>query len=183
MDYQKDTAISAILEEREYQDRKFGPENDQKNSIGDFACYLDNYISKVKAAITSGDRLGAMHAMRKVTALGLAAMETHGVVTRSSEEGLASAHDAHYGPGTNRPAADDELDHPFNEFLRGARVAADAKEPDIKFVGSAARAPEEVKAAICDIIRGMPDGVSVAHVVVGPPPFFGGSFFDHLIRR
>ena len=139
--------IDAINEERAYQDAKYGPKNDQKNSIGDFLTYIHQYWDEASYRLTHGDREGAMHVMRKITALGFAAMETHGALTRAQEDSGPLSGAADYSP---EPPA-----------------------PDVTFHGETAHMPDEVKDMIRKIVGDLPPGIEVAHVVMGPPPGVG----------
>lgn len=78
----KAAVLKAIAAERQHQLDKFGL-LDQYNSIGDFLIYMQRYVRF--AMNTYNDPRNApeaLDAIRKVTALGVAAMEKHGVVER-----------------------------------------------------------------------------------------------------
>lgn len=74
--------------ERDYQDRKWGGRtHDDKKSVGDFIVYMDQYLFRAKEYLTKNpNKTYAMDAIRKLTALGIAAMETHGALTRYEQE-------------------------------------------------------------------------------------------------
>lgn len=159
MDHQKNArdraeVIDAIIGERAYQDAKYGPKNDQKNSIGDFLTYIHQYRDEAGYQLTQGNRVGALHTMRKIAALGFAAMETHGALTRAQEDG-GPLPDANYGPGHETAAPQQQ------------------SGPDVTFHGETANMPDDLKNLIRRIVGDLPPGIEVAHVVMGPPPGVG----------
>lgn len=80
----RDEVYAALDSERAYQDDKWGgrPHDDQEG-IGNFLVYIRRYLRKAEDALTdASDNEQAMHAIRKVTALGVVAMEVHGAPRR-----------------------------------------------------------------------------------------------------
>ncbi len=73
----REDVYKVIDSERDYQDTKWGgAEHDSKHSVGDFLVYMRNYLTQAeKAYSTELDATGALNALRKVTALGVACME------------------------------------------------------------------------------------------------------------
>lgn len=73
--------------EREYQNRKWGGNvHDSQHSIGDWLTYMDYYLHQAKRTITKGNPIDALSELRKVTALGVAAMEKLGALERGEDE-------------------------------------------------------------------------------------------------
>lgn len=182
----RSAVFAALSEERAYQDQKYGPKNPAANSLGDFLCYLDTYVMSAKASLCEGDRDAVLHNLRKIAALGVAAMETHGVFTRSME--MQESFDTAANAAMEAAHSD-----PFNEFLKGARVTADQAQPQtqaqpqeqatdapgVKFEGEAAHLPPEIN----DIIRSLTQELNLfgrVTVLMGPPP---GFLFSPSFRR
>lgn len=76
----------AIDSERDYQDKKWGTKEYANHSPEEWFMYMEDYINEAKHILS---REGyetcypkAMDIMRKVTAMGVAAMEKHGVANR-----------------------------------------------------------------------------------------------------
>lgn len=156
--YSQKDALDAIAKEREYQDQKYGPKNSLDNSIGDFLTYMRCYVNQASYDLTEGDRKAALCGLRKIAALGVAAMEVHGVVTRAHED-APELTTAHYGP---EPA-------PNN-------ATPPSLGPDVDL-------PPEVRDLLAQVVGDLPPGVIVRHVVMGPPPNLGGSIFGNMFRR
>jgi hypothetical protein len=79
--------FAALDGERDYQDDRWG--DNAKMSLGDFVVYADAYLARMKAQLTFSDPMPsitdldkALHTLRKITALGVAAMEQHGAIPR-----------------------------------------------------------------------------------------------------
>ena len=64
--------ISSVVEERDYQNAKWGSDFDDKNTVNDWVVYLCSYAGMA----SSGER-EFEQAMVKVAAIALAAVETH----------------------------------------------------------------------------------------------------------
>lgn len=81
--------LGPILEqircERDYQDGKWGKEFDDKNTINDWAAYINIYLSH--STVMGATPLEQRNALLKVAALAVAALETD-----SRNEGLAKRH-------------------------------------------------------------------------------------------
>lgn len=151
--YSQKDALDAIAKEREYQDQKYGPKNSLDNSIGDFLTYMRCYLNQASHDLTAGDRKAALCGLRKIAALGVAAMEVHGVVTRAHEDAPEMTMATDCGP-----------------------EPAPGPGPDVDL-------PPEVRDLLARIVGDLPPGVHVRHVVLGPPPNFGGSIFGNMFRR
>lgn len=74
--------IDAINIEREYQDRLWH-DIDETNSIGDFLCFMQNYLDKAREEINDSD--AALRNIRKVSAIGIKVMEKFGIGTINRE--------------------------------------------------------------------------------------------------
>ena len=168
--------IDAINEERAYQDAKYGPKNDQKNSIGDFLTYIHQYWDEAGYQLTQGDRVAALHIMRKIAALGFAAMETHGALTRMQEFG-SPLPDANYGPGHETAAPQQQ------------------SGPDVTFHGETANMPDDLKNLIRRIVGDLPPAVPAfpslslpqrrftgGGAATGAAPFFSSSTGEPACR-
>lgn len=69
--------------ERAYQISVWGDRHDENEALGNFLLYIDVYLQKAKVALTQGIGDGpALDVLRKVTALGVAAMEQFGSIPR-----------------------------------------------------------------------------------------------------
>lgn len=70
--------------ERNYQDKQWGGRpHDDMTSVGDFLVFMEQYLHRAKEKLTTETGIEpAMDMIRKVTALGVAAMETHGAPER-----------------------------------------------------------------------------------------------------
>ena len=80
--------FEAVKEEREYQDARWGQDHDIQHSIIDFSTFMEEYLSRAKKAQVGamygpGSDAYALDCMRKVVALGVACLESHGIVPRS----------------------------------------------------------------------------------------------------
>ena len=71
----------AIDSERDYQDKKWG-NNSLDNSIADYILYMEKHIQNAKDALYELESKEAREFLRKVTALGVACFEQHGVEPR-----------------------------------------------------------------------------------------------------
>ena len=83
---------TAIDSERAYQEKKFGPAQEENSSIGDFILFMEHHLANARAAATTLDgrkpesRKAMLNFVRKVTALGVACMEVHGAPQREGHE-------------------------------------------------------------------------------------------------
>ena len=164
----RDLAYNAIDGERDYQLQKFGPH--RKNSVGDYLVMLDQYLDQAKFDHVEGDEDAARHGLRKIAAIAVAAMEHHGVRSREQEEATKAAE-------IELPAFTDQ----FNEFLKGARVAAGEPFPGDEPITQGVQAgaeiefppnmPEELKALLGDVLsKANPGGkVKVLEIGIGFP--------------
>jgi hypothetical protein len=82
----KGEIVKTLFEERSYQDSKWGgKDHDSKQSIGDFIIYMEQFLNEAKFHYTGPEeaRIDVLHCLRKVTALGIACFEVHGVPKRN----------------------------------------------------------------------------------------------------
>lgn len=99
-------ALAALNSERNYQDAKGSRAHGSipPKSLEQYAYYMERYLSVMKEQITTtwgddaNERSGALDTLRKVTALGLAAMEEHGAPLRfitqeDMDRGMAGTHE------------------------------------------------------------------------------------------
>ena len=75
--------LAVIDGELEYQKDKHG--SDHYTSFGDFATYMRVHMTEMETALAKGDFTKAQDSLRKVTALGAAAMTRHGAAARSNK--------------------------------------------------------------------------------------------------
>jgi hypothetical protein len=89
----REEVYSAIDSERNYQDRK-GVANGgepHRHELESYVLYMDDYMTELKAQLsriwTSDGQppTAALNTLRKVVALGVAAMEQHGALHRPEE--------------------------------------------------------------------------------------------------
>jgi hypothetical protein len=80
---------AAIDSERTYQDLKWTPKtttSDGQHSIEEWIVYMEDYLKEAKHILSRHPKQEADHEaiqiMRKVTAMGVAAMEQHGAIPR-----------------------------------------------------------------------------------------------------
>jgi len=77
-----------IDSERDYQDEKWGSRRqmdgtpDEEKPIAEWINYMEYHISRAKEKVYLLDKEAALHELRKVTALGVRAMEIHGCPER-----------------------------------------------------------------------------------------------------
>jgi hypothetical protein len=76
----------AINAERRYQDNKWGH---HKHSVVEYLVYIRDYTEEALHKLSrEDDFIGdefALHSLRKITALGVACMEEHGVLSREQQ--------------------------------------------------------------------------------------------------
>ena len=69
-------------DERDYQDNKWGgSKHDDQHSISDWLIYIRIYLTEAENALYNGS--DSMEAIRKITAMGVAAMEANGCPKRN----------------------------------------------------------------------------------------------------
>lgn len=84
--------FSAIDSERDYQEKKWGPNRDEHNSIADFILFMEHHLANARTAATTLDGRDPksvpimLDYVRKVTALGVSCMETHGAPQREGHK-------------------------------------------------------------------------------------------------
>jgi len=85
----REEVFAAINGERDYQDSKWNPIEDHQHSVEEWLVYIDDYVSEAKHALSRkpySDSLPlALHTLRKIAAMGVAALEQNGVLTRTIE--------------------------------------------------------------------------------------------------
>ncbi len=81
-DARRDDAFKAVREEREYQDQAW----DDVRTVGEYLVFMRHYLGKAEAALTENPypqaEFESLDEIRKIAALGLAALEHNGVVHR-----------------------------------------------------------------------------------------------------
>lgn len=85
----REKVYEALDGERAYQDNRNGnaarPKINDNRALGDLILLMDVYVGKAKAAFAGphpAGRTEALHAIRKVAALGVLAKELHGIEFR-----------------------------------------------------------------------------------------------------
>ena len=80
---------AAIDGERDYQDRRWAPEETStggRHSVAEFAIFIDDYLREMKTQLSRNAEPGAsaraLETLRKITAMGVACMEQHGAPRR-----------------------------------------------------------------------------------------------------
>lgn len=76
-----------IDRERDYQDKKWGDQNDRRHTPGDFIVFMQDYLTEAahKASREHGWE-PALDVLRKVVALGVACLEVRGCPPRSEHD-------------------------------------------------------------------------------------------------
>lgn len=75
--------FSILNEERDYQDEKWGgAPHDSDHSVSDWLIYMRIYLTEAENAVYKSNPDDAMKAIRKITAMGIAAMESKGCKRR-----------------------------------------------------------------------------------------------------
>ena len=79
--------FDAIDSERDYQDRKWGTPAEHPHEVGGYLTLMDVHLQRAKAAWAgSNNDNGALEALRKVLAIGVACAEQHGIPGRSRSQ-------------------------------------------------------------------------------------------------
>jgi hypothetical protein len=96
-------AMDVLRGERDYQKRRWGRRHQQggrdvfverRQSVGDFIVFMDHYLALAKCALaTQSGEAQALSMLRKVTALGVSAIETHGSPVRNPDAPVVNGHD------------------------------------------------------------------------------------------
>lgn len=82
-------AMSAIIEERHYQDSRWGPVHEHPHEVAGWLTIMRHHLSAAEAAWSiggSGSDEKALHEVRKAVAVGVACMEQHGSPKRDAVE-------------------------------------------------------------------------------------------------
>lgn len=82
VNHRRKRVYQAIDGEREYQDNRWGPEHDEKESLGNFLLYIEKYLFRAKANFSCTNEISTLHEVRKIAALAVAAMERFGAPQR-----------------------------------------------------------------------------------------------------
>lgn len=74
-------AVKELEAERDYQDTKWGPVDRNGHSIGEWILLLEAELNEAKLALIKGGegRDNVMHEILQVAALGVAAVQQHGI--------------------------------------------------------------------------------------------------------
>jgi hypothetical protein len=82
------TKVYEIIDsERYYQERKWGTINQHPHEVGAYLTLMDVHLSRAKEALAGrADDYGALEALRKVIAIGVACAEQHGMPGRSPDQ-------------------------------------------------------------------------------------------------
>lgn len=84
---QQQHVIAVILEERKYQDHKWGPIKSHPHEVGSWLMIMDQLLDKAKKNwMTLHGDIAALDELRQVVAVGFACMEQHGVPNRMVKE-------------------------------------------------------------------------------------------------
>lgn len=80
----REEVYELINEERKYQDKVWGgAEYDANRTISDWLMFIRKYINDAENAVFNFNTEEAMDAIRKITAIGVAAMESKGCPKRN----------------------------------------------------------------------------------------------------
>ena len=77
----RDEVFKIIDDERHYQEQKWG--SDEGKSLGDFLVYMEYYLRIAKDSYSTDKFEQTKTFLRKAVAVGVAAMELHGVPKRN----------------------------------------------------------------------------------------------------
>lgn len=81
---ERSKVFEAIDSERDYQDRKWGTPAEHPHEVGGYLTLMDVHLQRAKAAWAGANNdAGALEALRKVLAIGVACAEQHGIPSRS----------------------------------------------------------------------------------------------------
>lgn len=73
----REEVYSLLDLERFYQDGKWGgPNHDKEHSVGDWIVFMEVFLDRAKQNLRTGTKLDAIEQIMKVTALGVACMES-----------------------------------------------------------------------------------------------------------
>lgn len=73
---------SAIGNERDYQDRKYGTPGERKLTVGNYLQIARQELNEAQAAAADGDLANALLELLQVAAVAVACIERHGLVER-----------------------------------------------------------------------------------------------------
>ena len=72
--------ISVVLDEREYQDERWGLEG--HHETGAYLSFIQHYVTRAMSEITVDNHMATLHSVRKIAALAVACMEDNGISKR-----------------------------------------------------------------------------------------------------
>ena len=76
-----------INEERDYQDQTYGGSvHDKEHSVSEWILFIRKHLNEAEDALYEYDEKKALDAVRKITALGVAAMEIHSPPRRNYDK-------------------------------------------------------------------------------------------------
>jgi hypothetical protein len=79
----REDVYQSLDSERTYQDKWWGgPMHDKNHSVADFILFMEHHIQKAKDILYDTNKGNVMDEVRKVTALGVACGEIHGMPKR-----------------------------------------------------------------------------------------------------
>lgn len=81
MTERRELAYAAINSERDYQQRKWGPD-ELEHELAAFVLYMSVYLAEAQKLATSASTIDALEPIRKVAGLAVACMEKHGAPKR-----------------------------------------------------------------------------------------------------
>ncbi len=89
----KKEVLSAIHDERVFQNRKWGTIEQHPHEVGGYLTLMRKLLTDAEESwSTSRGNVGALDEIRKVVAVGIACMEQHGAVPRSVQSFVALQH-------------------------------------------------------------------------------------------
>jgi hypothetical protein len=74
----REEVFNIINKEREHQEKKWGIKHDDNHPISDWLIFMRKYLNEAENALYESNCDGVMTAIKKITLLGVAAMESKG---------------------------------------------------------------------------------------------------------
>lgn len=103
-------ALEAVIDERNYQDMKWGPIADRPREVGTYLTLIRAKLRAAETAFATSDYDDdALEELRKVTALGVACLEQHGAIPRTKPNVQAEMNAALRPPSRLAAYTDDAL--------------------------------------------------------------------------
>ena len=79
--------VAVVLDERKYQDNKWGPLKKRPHEVGTWLVIMDQLLEKAKRNyVGNNNDTSALDEIRQVVAVGFACMEQHGCPTRKIKD-------------------------------------------------------------------------------------------------